>query len=52
MEKGFTSRYRPWKLVYTRECNSKKEAMDLEREIKQWKSKQKIARLAAGKIVL
>jgi putative endonuclease len=49
-EKGFTSRYRPWDLVYMKECGSKNEAMNLEKKIKQWKSKEKIAKLVSGKI--
>jgi putative endonuclease len=52
IEKGFTSRYRPWKLVYTKECGSRSEAMDMEKKIKQWKSKEKISKLVAGKIIL
>jgi putative endonuclease len=36
-EKGFTARYRPWKIVYTREYNSKEEAMIVGKKIKRWK---------------
>ena len=48
-EKGFTSRYRPWRLVYRRELATKKEAMAVERLIKARKRKQFIADLVAGK---
>jgi len=39
IEKGFTSRYRPWKIVFTKEFPSKEEAALAERKIKNWKSK-------------
>ena len=50
IEKGFTSRYRPWELVYTKEYPNKKEAQAAERKIKAWKSKKKIVRLISGEI--
>ena len=49
-EKGFTSRYRPWEIVYTKEYSSKSEALSAERRIKSWKSKKKIIKLINGEI--
>jgi putative endonuclease len=39
-EKGFTSRYRPWKIVFSKESISREEAMRIERKIKFWKAKE------------
>ncbi|OGU77207.1 MAG: excinuclease ABC subunit C [Ignavibacteria bacterium RBG_16_34_14] len=39
VEKGFTSRYRPWKIVFSKEYASKEEAMMIQRKIKGWKNK-------------
>ena len=50
IEKGFTSRYRPWELVYIKEYSSKKEALSAERKIKSWKSKKKVIKLINGEI--
>jgi putative endonuclease len=47
-EKGFTSRYRPWKIVFTKEFPSKAEAHAAETKIKGWKSRRMIERLIAG----
>ena len=52
IEKGFTSRYRPWEIVFTQEFNSKKEALVIERKIKAWKSKIMIERIISGDIKL
>ncbi len=52
LEKGFTSRYRPWKIVFTKPYNSKSEALAAERKIKKWKSKVMTQRVISGKIVL
>ncbi|MBU2636066.1 MAG: GIY-YIG nuclease family protein [Bacteroidetes bacterium] len=38
-ETGFTARYRPWKIIFKKECASRKEALELEKKIKKWKSK-------------
>jgi putative endonuclease len=40
IEKGFTSRYRPWNIVFTQEFASKELALTAERKIKKWKSKK------------
>ncbi len=50
--KGFTSRYRPWEMVYMRECSGRSEARKLERRIKKWKSRQMIEKLIRGEIVI
>ncbi|MEJ5261160.1 MAG: GIY-YIG nuclease family protein [Ignavibacterium sp.] len=52
LEKGFTSRYRPWKIVYKKEFGSKEEARRYERKIKSWKSKAMIEKLIKGEIEL
>ena len=39
LEKGFTARYRPWKIVFTKEFPAIEEAAFAERKIKKWKSK-------------
>ena len=52
VEKGYTSRYRPWKIVYVRQCNDRKDAGRIERIIKSWKSKAKIRRLVRGEICI
>ena len=50
IEKGFTARYRPWKRVWLRKCESTEEAIRLEKKIKSWKSKKMINRLINGEI--
>jgi putative endonuclease len=52
MEKGFTSRYRPWKSVYTKEYESKALAQNAEQKIKSWKSRRMIEKLRTGEIQL
>ena len=51
-EKGFTSRYRPWKLMYTQRFPSRQEAQQAERRIKQWKSRTMIEKVISGEIVV
>ncbi len=50
IEKGFTARYRPWKLVYKKECETREDAIRIENSIKAWKRKEKIRRLVIGEI--
>ncbi|MBA4313095.1 MAG: excinuclease ABC subunit C [Chlorobiaceae bacterium] len=50
IEKGFTSRYRPWKLIYKKEYLTREEAIRSEKLIKAWKSKEKIRKLVVGEI--
>jgi putative endonuclease len=49
IEKGFTSRYRPWNLVWTKMLNTREQARLIESKIKKWKSKIMIQRLVEGK---
>ncbi|WP_084022406.1 GIY-YIG nuclease family protein [Chlorobaculum limnaeum] len=39
-EKGFTSRYRPWRIVFTKESPSKAEAHAAETTAQGWKSRE------------
>ena len=43
--KGFTGKFRDWKIVYIEIFNSKDLAYKREREIKAWKSKARIQKL-------
>ena len=52
IEKGFTSRYRPWEIVFTKEYASKELAQAAERKVKSWKNKKMIERLIRGEITL
>jgi predicted GIY-YIG superfamily endonuclease len=52
IEKGFTSRYRPWQLIFKKEFPNKKQAQQAERKIKRWKSKLMIKRLVIGDVLL
>ena len=38
IEKGFTSRFRPWKIVFIKEFDSKEIALKIENKIKRMKS--------------
>ena len=49
-EKGFTSRYRPWEIVFTKEFESKEIAHQVELKIKSWKSKTMIEKIISGEI--
>jgi putative endonuclease len=49
-EKGFTSRYRPWKLAFVKEFPDKESAQQAERKVKSWKSKLMIEKLVQGEI--
>ena len=48
--KGYTQRYRPWKIVYRQECSDKSQALRAERKVKSWKSKKMIGYLISGRI--
>ena len=48
LEKGFTSRYRPWEIVFTKEYPDKQQAQRVERKIKKWKSRIMIERILSG----
>jgi predicted GIY-YIG superfamily endonuclease len=45
IEKGFTARYRPWKIVLIKKVDSKKIALQLETRIKKMKSQLFIEKL-------
>jgi putative endonuclease len=48
--KGYTQRYRPWKIVYSHRFDSKKQALAAERKVKSWKSNKMIRLLVQSKI--
>ncbi len=50
LEKGFTSRYRPWEIKFRKEYESKEEAMKAEKKLKSWKSKVMIQRVVSKEI--
>jgi putative endonuclease len=52
IEKGFTARYRPWRLVFSKEFPSKALAQKAERKVKSWKSRTMIERLVKGEITV
>ena len=52
VEKGFTSRYRPWEIKFRKEYPSKIEVMKVERKIKSWKSRIMIERVIRGEILI
>ena len=40
--KGFTAKAKDWAVVYTKDFDTKKEAMEEERRLKLWKSKLRV----------
>ena len=52
VETGFTARYRPWKIVYTRTFFSRKDAQRAEQTVKRWKSRVMIEKLISGGVSL
>ena len=38
---GFSSRGRPWTVVYSEEYESKNEAMEREKQLKRWKNRER-----------
>ena len=52
IEKGFTSRYRPWKLVFVKQYPSRTEAHRAELTVKRWKSRSMTEKLIAGIVSL
>jgi len=50
VERGFTSRYRPWKIVFAKEFETKADAAAAERRVKSWKSRKMINRLVQHEI--
>jgi predicted GIY-YIG superfamily endonuclease len=49
IEKGFTSRYRPWKLIFKKEYNSRIEAQNIEKKLKLGKSRKVIEEFIVNK---
>ena len=49
---GFTSRYRPWTLVFKQAFSTKEEAVEAEQLIKSWKSKKMTRYVVEGEIQL
>jgi putative endonuclease len=47
---AYTSKGIPWKLVYVQEMNSRKEAMALEKKIKNLKSNSKLLQFIEGQV--
>jgi putative endonuclease len=43
--KGFSSLGKPWSLVYTESFETKKAAMDREKQLKRWKNRERIESL-------
>lgn len=50
--KGFTQRYRPWKVVFTHPFDTRQKAEAAEKIVKSWKSKKMTRLLIEGKIIL
>lgn len=50
IEKGFTARYRPWRIVFQQEFPNRKKAKAAERKVKSWKSKKMIEKLITGEL--
>jgi putative endonuclease len=48
--KGFTGRNTDWQIVYKEESETKTLAYAREREIKGWKSKERIRKLVSGSV--
>ena len=51
-ETGFTARYRPWRLVFSQQFDSAREARTAERKIKDWKSRKMTRLVIEGTIEL
>jgi len=51
-ERGFTSRYRPWKLVFMRQYASRSSARKAEITVKSWKSRVMIENFISGTVEL
>ena len=43
--KGFSSLGRPWVIVYSEKFNSKKDAMNREKQLKRWKNRERLEAL-------
>ena len=47
-KKGWTVKYRPWKVIYTEEYESRREAMKREKQLKGYQGRQFIRELLRG----
>ncbi len=45
---GFTAKTKDWKIVHTEQFENKSEALQREKEIKNWKSKSRILKLISS----
>jgi putative endonuclease len=45
ISKGFTNLGKPWILMYSEQYESKKEAMTREKQLKNWKNRERIEKL-------
>jgi putative endonuclease len=52
IEKGFTSRYRPWRLVWKRGYETREGAQGIEAMIKRRKDRGYVEKIVQGKIIL
>ncbi len=50
IERGFTSRYRPWAVEFTKEYENREQAHQAELKVKSWKSKEMVEKLVRGEI--
>ncbi len=50
LETGFTSRYRPWGIVFVKEYPTKEGARKIETKIKKWKSRVMVEKILLGEI--
>ena len=50
-KKGFTGKADDWKIVYWEQYDSKHQAYARERQVKKWKSREKIELLIQGKFI-
>jgi predicted GIY-YIG superfamily endonuclease len=50
IEKGYTARYRPWKVVFVKEYPNRQLAHKAELKLKAWKSRVMIERVISGEI--
>ena len=48
-KKGFTSKAKDWKLLYSEDFKLKREAIERERQIKKWKSRKMIESLISNR---
>lgn len=46
--KSWTSKFGPWKIIYTEKCESKTEALKLEKYLKSLKNRERIKQYIAG----